>query len=110
LRRGAVRHHTGFEEINGHSRRGTSITRLKPVKPALPSRPSWSEDRSGLFISVSRCGGREGGNAGHRCNCNQQESDRFHRVPPSNFLSCKSRSVLAKPLEPQWARTTISPG
>src|SRR5215467_8879191 len=26
------------------------------------------------------------------------------------FLSCKSKSVLAKPLEPQCSRATISPG
>jgi hypothetical protein len=27
---------------------------------------------------MSRCGGRVGDNASHRCNCNQQESDSFH--------------------------------
>jgi hypothetical protein len=33
------------------------------------------EDRGGLFIGLSRCGGDVGDPAGQRCNGNQQDSD-----------------------------------
>src|ERR1700683_5853269 len=39
-------------------------------------------DRGSLFIGGCRCTGGEGDNTGHRCNCKQQESEPFHKVPP----------------------------
>src|ERR1035437_5485775 len=57
----------------------------------LPISVSWgncdSVDRGGVFIGRSRRGRSRNDNTGHYSDCNQQESDPFHEVPPCKFLS-----------------------
>src|SRR5580693_2076891 len=69
-----------------------------------------SEDRGGFFISVSRCGGRRNDNAGHRRNCNQQESDQFHYdvlLPTCLFNPCVTWWVSHSASNQKRERETI---
>src|SRR5262249_53640373 len=64
-----------------------------------------SEDRGGLLIGLSGCGGHGGDHAGERCNCNQRESNPSHPAPPSNMqvgsLTAAMMSRLMQPELPQ---------
>src|SRR4029077_12479038 len=54
--------------------------------PVAVSRGNFdSEDWDGLIIGATRCRGHGGYSSGHRYNCNQQESNPCHAVPPSNI-------------------------
>src|SRR5215813_5413579 len=75
-----------------------------------------SEDRGGLLIGLSGCGGHRGDHAGERCNCNQRENNPSHPVPPSNMqvrhLTAAMMRRLMQPELPQatcWSQSEHAP-
>src|SRR5262249_42751505 len=66
-----------------------------------------SEDRGGLFIGLSGCGGHGGDRAGERCNCNQRENNPSHLVAPSNMhVGSLTAAMMRRRVQPELPQAT----
>src|SRR5262249_60619429 len=66
-----------------------------------------SEDRGGLFIGLSGCGGHGGDRAGERCNCNQRENNPSHLVAPSNMhVGSLTAAMMRRCVQPEFPQAT----